>query len=161
MTKEENSAKPVPSEVKEVKKQVKAVKKPKTISKPEVKLDKSQIESVIVELYNDGYTQSKIGLVLRDTHNIKSVKKVLGKTILQVLSENKLQSSLPEDLTSLLKKAVSLIKHQKENRFDMTAKRGYQLTVSKIRSLSRYYKSKGVLPKDWVYSEKKAAILVK
>ena len=81
--------------------------------------------------------------------------------MLQVLKDHKLSGAIPEDLTALLRRAVALKKHQKENKKDMTAKRGYQLTVSKIRALARYYKKKGVLPKDWVYDEKKAALLVK
>jgi len=169
---EKSSPKPVPSEESEVKNQARFKRKnteyqeskyakQKEESAEKKGLDRKEIESLIVKLHHEGQTQSVIGAYLKDQHNIKSVKKIVGKTILDVLKDNKMQPEIPEDLTALLKKAVILIKHQKENKKDTSAKRGYILTVSKIRALARYYKSKGVLPKDWVYDENKAALLVK
>ena len=170
---EENSAKPVDSVVKKQTKQVKQFKpfkkvmkrfenkdkKAKNDAKP--KITKKEIEDLIVKLYNDGKTQSEIGLILKQEYHILSVKKEINMTILEVLKKHKLNPSLPEDLKFLLKKAVALIKHRNKNNHDMTAKRGIQLTVSKIRRLSKYYKKKGILPKDWKYTEEKAALLVK
>ncbi len=166
--KERDSPKPVPSEVPEVNKQVRSRDK-KPSEKSEVKsnneekkgLDRKEIESLIVKLNNEGLSQSSIGTYFKEKHNIRSIKKIIGKTVLEVLRDNKLNPEIPEDLTFLLKKAVSLIKHQKANKKDMSAKRGYQITVSKIRALARYYKKKGILPKDWIYDETKAALLVK
>ena len=154
-------AKPVPEKKFISKVQVKAEKKTKPV-KPETKtMDRKELDDWVVAQHNDGVSQSKIGLILKKEYNINSFKKLTGKTILEHLTENKVAPEIPEDLTALLKKAVLLIKHQKINKKDMTAKRGYQLTVSKIRCLSKYYKKKAILPKTWLYSEKKAALLVR
>lgn len=143
---------------KEIKKEPKKAKEVKEVKEPKVKID---VAKKIVELHNDGLTASKIGLVLKNEFNIYNIKKYSGKSISEILKENKLQSDIPEDLMDLLKRAVKLLKHMKINKKDTTAKRGYQITVSKIRALSRYYKRTHKLPKDWNYSEDKAIILMK
>jgi len=124
----------------------------------QVKID---VVQKIIELHNNGVPASKIGLILRNDFNIYSVKKYSRKTITQILRENNLEPELPEDLSNLLRKAVKLLKHMKENKKDMTSKLGYQKTVSKIRRLAKYYKRVGKLPIGWKYSDKQAAILVK
>ena len=43
-------------------------------------------------------------------------------------------------------------KHLEANKKDMPAKRGLQLTDSKIRRLAKYYKKKGVLDAKWRYN---------
>ena len=67
---------------------------------------------------------------------------------------------MPEDLNSLIKKDIQLIKHFESNKQDMFAKRGIRLTESKINRLVKYYKKKGRLPKDWVFDKDKARLLV-
>jgi len=156
-----NSAKPGPKPIRSrAKTGLRKISKKN--KKNEVKsLSREDIISKVVELHNEGKTQSVIGLILKQKYGIKSIKKVTGKTVLQILKEKNLAPDIPEDLRYLLKKAVALIKHMQKNKKDMTAKRGYQLTVSKIRRLARYYKKKGILPKNWTYSEEKAALLVR
>ena len=39
-----------------------------------------------------------------------------------------------------------------ENKKDETAKRGIDITDSKIRRLVKYYKAKGKVSKDWNYN---------
>ena len=72
-----------------------------------------------------------------------------SKNILAILKENKLNKDLPEDLLNLIKKLIHVKQHQEKNRQDMTAKRGFQLTSSKIRRLIKYYQTNKVLPADW------------
>jgi small subunit ribosomal protein S15 len=133
----------------------------KQIIKEEITVNKDEVVKKIVELHNSGMTKSGIGLFLKDEFKIKSLSAFLDKQISQVLNENGIKEALPEDLKNLLERAVVLQKHMKNNKKDNTAKRGYQITVSKIRKLSKYYKNKNILPKDWLYSAKKAALLVK
>jgi small subunit ribosomal protein S15 len=130
----------------------------KEIKKEVPKID---VTKKIIELHNEGVPTSKIGLILRDEFKVLNVKKYFGKTINQILVENKLESEIPEDLSDLLKRAVKLLKHMKLNKSDQTSKLGYQRTVSKIRRLAKYYKRVNKLPKGWTYSEEQAAILVK
>ena len=136
--------------------------KPDITEKPSwVTLKPVEIEKLVVDYAKEGVSQSVIGIKLRDQHSIPDVSIVTGKTLLQILEKHKLSPSLPEDLSNLIKRAVVLLKHQESNHKDQTAKRGYQLTVSKIRRLAKYYKAKGVLPKTWKYTKEKAALLVR
>jgi len=127
--------------------------------KQEVTAEEAQ--ETVISLANAGHSPSKIGLILRDEHGVKNFGELTGKTIKAVLNENKLLGDIPEDLLNLIRKSVVLYTHMEKNHKDYSAKRGYELTVSKIRKLSKYYVRKGVLPSDWYYSPEKAALLVK
>jgi len=120
-----------------------------------------EIVEIIKSLANEGVSKSEIGLILRDQHGIPSVKAVTGKTITAIFEEQGFKEELPEDLLNLIKKSVTLKEHMEPNTKDFTAKRGYELTVSKIRRLVKYYKKKKRLPKEWRYTEEKARLLVK
>lgn len=120
-----------------------------------------EIEEIIVKLANAGQTPAEIGIVLRDQHGVPDVQQATGKRVSQVLAENELLPDVPRDLLNLISKSVDLMKHMEENTKDTTAKRGYQLTVSKIRRLAKYYKRNRKLPEDWRYTPEKAKLLVK
>ena len=66
---------------------------------------------------------------------------------------------MPEDFEALLKKAARLRAHLEKSKKDLHNKRVLQIIEARIHKLSKYYKSKGVLPPDWKY-ETKAASLV-
>ncbi|MFB0561562.1 MAG: 30S ribosomal protein S15 [Candidatus Lokiarchaeia archaeon] len=115
----------------------------------------------IIELGKAGQSPSMIGLILRDQYGVPLVKAVLGKSVTEVLGENGLSPSMPEDLTNLIKKAVKVRKHLEENPKDLHSKRGLQETESKIHRLSKYYKRREVLPADWKYQPERAATLIR
>lgn len=119
-----------------------------------------ETEQLVLKLAKAEYSQSKIGLLLRDAYGIPDVKIITNKKIAQILSENKLAKKLPEDISFLIKKAINLNKHLTANKKDMPGKRGLQLTESKIRRLTKYYKKKGKIPEEWNYDLKSARILV-
>ncbi|MFC1801708.1 30S ribosomal protein S15 [Nanoarchaeota archaeon] len=110
-----------------------------------------EVEKLILKLAKTGKTTSEIGLYLRDSYGIPSVKAVAKKTILQILTENKIIKKIPEDLMNLIKKNIYLRKHLEMNHKDMAAKRGLELTDSKIRRLMKYYKKKKKLSEDWKF----------
>lgn len=122
--------------------------------------DVKAIEKVIIDLKKEGYSSSRIGLVLRDRYGVPDVKLVMGKRIDQILEENGLQSEIPEDLRNLIVKSLGLRKHLAENKNDLHNKRQLQLTESKVRRLVRYYVSSGRLPSDWSYKPETAEILL-
>lgn len=126
------------------------------------KFDKNEIYNKITELTKKGETKSKIGLELKK-QKIHSTKRLTGKRISKIQDELKLikKDQIPDDLMALIKKAVKLIKHKATNKKDMTSKRGYQLTISKINRLRNYYIKKGKLPKGWIYTDDSAKLLVK
>jgi small subunit ribosomal protein S15 len=119
-----------------------------------------EIEKLIIKLAKAGESTSEIGMALRDTYGIHSVKAAIGKTISKILAENKLLKEIPEDLMALIKKFIEVKKHLEKNRQDKTAKRGLQLTDSKIRRLVKYYKKSGKLPADWKFEAEKVKMYV-
>jgi len=102
---------------------------------------------------------SQIGLFLRDIYGIPDVKVITGKSITQILKEKGLLKEIPEDLIALIKKAIKIKKHLEENKQDKTAKRGLQLTESKIKRLVKYYKKAKKLPIDWKYDLSKLRLV--
>jgi small subunit ribosomal protein S15 len=111
-----------------------------------------EITTLIVKLAKDGYTPSAIGIKLRDEYNIPLVQPVIGKGIVEVLAENGVKISLPEELERLLSKAKKLQTHLKSHKADHTNVRSLELVEAKIHRLSKYYKRKDILPLNWKYS---------
>ncbi len=111
-----------------------------------------EVEALVIKLAREGNPQSKIGVILRDQYGIPLVKTITGKGISDILKENNLSPSIPEDLDVLLRKAAQLRAHLNRHRSDAYNRRAVQVTESKIHSLSNYYKSKGILPEDWKYA---------
>jgi len=118
------------------------------------------VEQLVLKLAKAGHTPSQIGLILRDTYGIPDVKAITKKHITALLREQGVQETLPEDLKSLIKRDVQIMKHVEAHKHDMTAKRGLQLTESKIGRLVGYYKGNGILPQDWRYDKTKARTLI-
>src|SRR3989344_1794402 len=136
-------------------------KKPiKRTKKVWLRYSDEEVEQLIIKLAKQGYTQSRIGTILRDTYGVPDVRTILNKKIGKVLEENKLKPKLPEDLLNLIKKELNILKHLEINKKDMPARRGLLLTESKINRLVKYYKREGALGKDWVYNREQAKLLV-
>lgn len=108
-----------------------------------------EVRALIVKLAKEGHPPSKIGLILRDVYGIPLVKLVLGKKIVEVLKEEGISPTIPEDLSNLIKKAEKIRKHLEIHKSDGISKRALQLVESKIHRLVKYYKREGVLPPDW------------
>jgi small subunit ribosomal protein S15 len=117
-----------------------------------------EVEHLIVKYAKESLTTSEIGIRLRDTYGIPSVKAITKKSIGTILKERNIVKELPEDLLALVKKASLVNKHLENNRHDKPAMRGLQLTESKIKRLVRYYKSKKRLPLEWKYDRKNLAM---
>jgi len=117
-----------------------------------------EVEALVVKLAREGNSPSKIGVVLRDQYGIPLVKPIVGKSITEILKDNDLAPTIPEDLGMLIRKASRLHAHLERNRGDRHNKRALQIVESKIHRLSNYYKNKGVLPRDWKYTPTVLAI---
>ena len=109
----------------------------------------SEVEKLVIKYRKEAKSMSEIGMILRDKYGIPNVKTITEKTILKILEENKLHKEVPEDLLNLIRRLVSIQAHMEKNKKDMTAKRGYILTDSKIRRLVKYYKKSGTLAANW------------
>ncbi|MBI2148370.1 30S ribosomal protein S15 [Candidatus Woesearchaeota archaeon] len=136
-------------------------KKP-LVTKPQpwITHNPEEIEQLIVKIAKSGKPASQIGLVLRDSYGIPDVHRLTSKKINQILKEHKLVHKIPDDLISLIKKEIKIIKHLESNKHDMPSRRGLSLTGSKIKRLTKYYKKKGVLSEDWTYSREQAKITI-
>jgi small subunit ribosomal protein S15 len=137
-------------------------KRPSRIIKPEwCEHSAEDVEKMVVDLYKKGETQSKIGLILRDSYGIPLVKAITGKKIKQILDENKLTSALPEDMMNLARKALNIRKHLEENKKDLESRKGLNRVESKIYRLVKYYKRNGVLEPDFKYRPDRIKILIR
>ena len=120
----------------------------------------AEIIKLIVKLAKAGKTSAEIGTYLRDSYGIPDVHVVIGKKITQILEENKLRKEIPDDLMALMKKNIKIRKHMEQNKKDMTAKHGLELTGSKIRRLVRYYQDEGRLPENWKFDPERIKLYV-
>ena len=111
----------------------------------------AEIVKLIVKSSKSGKSSAEIGTYLRDSYGIPDVRVTVGKKITQILEENKVQKEIPDDLMALMRKNIKIRKHMEQNKKDMTAKRGLELTGSKIRRLVSYYQTSGRLPQDWKF----------
>ena len=126
-----------------------------------VTLSAAETEDLIVKMAKDGYTSARIGLMLRDQYGVPDVKLLTGKCITGIMSEKGVAPALPEDISSLMRRAITLNVHLRDNKGDHSNRRGLQLIESKIRRLEHYYKDNGILPADWKYSLKTAELMLK
>ncbi len=137
-------------------------KRPKATALPEwVKVEKAEVEELILKMAREGVPTSKIGLVLRDKHSIPAVRPILGMPLAKFMKKNKAGPEYPEDFLQLIKKAVRMNKHLKKMKKDVHNSTKYDHIVSKILRLAKYYEGKGVLPKGCKYDPEQAELLVK
>ncbi len=137
-------------------------KRPAKKSNPEwIELKPKEIEEKIIELAHKGHPSSEIGIILRDEYAVPSVKTATKKKIEKIIEEAGIKSDFPRNLLNLIRKSVKEKKHYENNKHDKSALRGYQLTVSKIRRLGKYYSNKGKIPEGWRYTEEEAELMVK
>ena len=122
--------------------------------------DKKEIEELIVKLSDEGHTNASIGTVLRDKHGVPDVRLVTGERISQTLNRLGKSAGLPEDLMSLMRRALRLIDHLSQNSKDIHNRRQLELCESKIRRLSRYYKENNQIDSDWTYKRDQLRLMV-
>lgn len=135
--------------------------RPSRLEKPVwVERSAEEVEDLVVKLARKGLSKSLIGNVLRDSYGIPLVKVVTGKKIKQILGENEIEATLPEDLSNLVKKALNIREHMEINHKDLQGKKGLQRTESKIYRLIKYYKRAKILPQDFKYDPDKIRTLV-
>ncbi len=137
-------------------------KRPSRIIKPEwCEATPEQVEELVVQLAKKGESASTIGLILRDSYGIPLVKAISGKKVGQILKENKITTPLPEDLTSLIRRALKVRKHLEENKKDLEGTKGLHRIESKIYRLIKYYKRRGILESDFKYRPDQVKILIR
>jgi len=123
-------------------------------------IDSSDVIKQIEALAKKGYKPSQIGVILRDNFAIPQSRLITGGKILRILRKKNLAPEIPEDLYSLMKRAVSIRKHIEKNKRDKDSKYRLILVESKIHRLVRYYKLTKNIPSTWRYDYQTALALV-
>lgn len=126
-------------------------------------IDAEAIENRVVELADQGYSPSEIGLKLRDEGvqgtAIPDVQLATDKKVTEILEENDAAPDLPEDLRNLLERAIRLREHMAQNPKDAQNKRALQNTEAKVRRLVEYYRG-DELDADFEYTYQRATELI-
>jgi len=120
----------------------------------------AEIEKLILKFAKAGKTAAEIGLELRDSYGIPLARVITGKRITETLQEHKLLKEVPDDLMALLRRNIVIRKHMEKNKKDMTAKRGLEITTSKIHRLVKYYQQTGRLSADWKFDPERIKLYV-
>ncbi|MEL9914666.1 MAG: 30S ribosomal protein S15, partial [Thermoplasmatales archaeon] len=53
-----------------------------------VSMKESDVEDLVIRLRREGFTKSRIGMIIRDQYGIPKVKEVTGKRISSILENN-------------------------------------------------------------------------
>ena len=122
--------------------------------------DKGTVEELILKYANEGHSSAKIGTLLRDMHAVPDVRLVMGERISQTLSRNNLESTYPEDMMNLMRKALSLIDHLSSNKKDLHNRRQLELCESRLRRLAKYYVGTGRISSTWTYKRDQLRLMV-
>jgi len=121
-----------------------------------------EIEKLVVEKAEEGLGSAQIGLFLKDAYAIPSVKKICGKSIVNIMKANGLGAKMPEDFLNLVRRASNLRKHlESGNKKDKHSRRGLQLLESKIRRLVKYYRKTGIFEPTFKYEPSKATLYLR
>ncbi|MCX6695748.1 MAG: 30S ribosomal protein S15 [Candidatus Altiarchaeota archaeon] len=121
---------------------------------------KDEVVELVLKLFKAGNSPSKVGLMLRDQYGIPDVHHLTGEKVTEILENNNSALNLPEDLHSLIKKAVKLRDHLGVHKKDIHNRRGLLLIESKIKRLVKYYIKSKKLPAGWRYDPESAKLLV-
>ncbi|MGB0652834.1 MAG: 30S ribosomal protein S15 [Thermoplasmatota archaeon] len=119
-----------------------------------------EVETKVVELAREGVQPAVIGIRLRDSFGVPSIKQLTGKSISTIIEEAGLSPNVPQDLKNLINRAINLNEHLQSNRKDIHNRRGLELIEARIRRLAKYYKDTGALAADWKYTRQGARLLV-
>ena len=111
-----------------------------------------ETRSTALKLAKDGVSPSRIGQILRDDYGVPLVKPLLGKPLGKVLAEGKAAPKVPQDLQDLIEKAQRVQRHLQDHKSDKKNVHSLELVEAKIYRLSKYYKQKGLLSRDFKYT---------
>lgn len=120
-----------------------------------------EVEELVVKFAKEGNSPTQIGLILRDRYGVPSVANLCGKSVSNMLQEQKLAPAYPDDLMNLIRRAVKMRNHLKENKSDKQNIVKLTHVEAKINRLVKYYRDNGRLAPYWKYDPAAAALLVK
>jgi|SRR3989344_8870790 len=101
------------------------------------------IEQIVIDLAKQGNTPSKIGIILKEKHNVAKIK-LLGKKITKILKENKIPYETDLDMVS--KQLSKIEAHYEKNKQDKRAKREIVRFVGLKKTIKKYQDKKAPVP---------------
>ncbi len=125
------------------------------------KLSKDEIAELAVNYARQGMGPALIGEKLKKDHGVRYVKQATGSRLVKVLEGKGVKSEYPHDMLDLMTKAVRVRRHLARNKQDTYSRVRLIRIESKLLRLSRYYRSRGVLPSAWKYDPRQAELIVK
>ncbi|VVB58256.1 30S ribosomal protein S15 [Candidatus Anstonella stagnisolia] len=120
-----------------------------------------EVEELIVKFAKEGNNPTQIGLILRDKYGVPSIENLCGKSASKILEASNLLPTYPDDLISLIRRAVKMRNHLKDNKSDKHNRVKLSHVEAKINRLVKYYRDNGRLAPYWKYDPSAAALLVK
>ncbi|MFA5049620.1 MAG: 30S ribosomal protein S15 [Candidatus Micrarchaeia archaeon] len=137
-------------------------RKPRIIQKTQEDYTDAQIKEKIIELAKKGTKPAEIGRILRDEYAVGDIRAHLGgKRLSSFLKDEDVYSEYPPDLLDLIRKAVGVRNHLKNNKTDRHNKVKLSHMESKIKRLTIYYIKEGKLSSNWKYDPQTAHLLLK
>ncbi|MCI4335820.1 MAG: 30S ribosomal protein S15 [Thermoplasmata archaeon] len=127
---------------------------------PWATLSREEVVEEAVKLAKSGLSAAQVGITLRDTQGIPSVRLATGRRLTPLLADHGIKPELPEDIQALLKRVVHLQRHLGTHPRDLSNQRGLSLMESRIRRLARYYRQQKLLPENWSYTSATAVLQV-
>lgn len=125
-----------------------------------VPLDREEVVEKVVGMAKEGLPQSQIGMRMRDQWGVPHIRLATGMSLEKIIRANGIKVEFPEDLRSLLKRAVTLSKGLAVNPRNHHARRRLHLVEAKILRLCRYYRRSNRIPAGWTYSAERAKLVV-
>lgn len=125
------------------------------------KLSKDEIAELAVNYAKQGMSPALIGERLKREHGVDYVKQATGSRLVRVLESRGVKAEYPHDMLDLMTKAVRVRRHLAKNKQDTYSRIRLIRIESKLLRLTRYYRSRGVLPSRWKYDPQQAELIVK
>ncbi|BBL45489.1 30S ribosomal protein S15 [Nanobdella aerobiophila] len=114
-------------------------------------VSKEEIDNIIKDLHNKGYTSSYIGKYIKDQKGV-NFKELYKTKITRYMKSINIKYDIPEDLLFLLKRISKILKHLESNKQDKVTKKSLEEIETQVLSLIKYYKKRNKLPKSFEYS---------
>jgi len=114
----------------------------KTLEKPVwLKYSEKEVKKIVLDLFDQGHSIEKIGLILKDKYGIPRVK-LFGLKIKRIVEEAKKEKCEEPTILNLKKKLDKIIQHYKKNKQDKNAERSLIITKAKLKKRADYHKKR-------------------
>jgi len=115
-----------------------------------------ELKEKILSLRKQGLSKALIGQKLRDEEGVPSIKRILGRSLKQVLIEEGEKETVPEDLANLLNRKRKIQEHLEQHPKDNDSKKGLIRTGFKDKASHKVLQEGGSLTRKLAADLKKS-----